>query len=289
MRIPEPQWYKKSTKYLKRNYQLFFEDKYIQKTIPLFNGTHLKLFPLKKIYGLQLKDHSTHKAETISELQAYSGLSEEKAFETIKNIDNQIEADFMKDYSPNSPELFYQNYKLYYFHLAKTDLEFRHTYFRLNIALSLAKQNHLTEIVDYGAGIGRECIAFSQLGFHATHVDLQGYLSKYAAWRYQKRGLSVDIQSPEEFKNNAKKFDLIFSCDVLEHIPDPMNVIQTWDKKLNAHGYIVTYPDFDNDGTALHLECTRDHLKEFNEFFRLNGYQLLYNKHYCMILKKLSS
>jgi len=273
-------------KTLKSYYLKHIENKFVKKKITLLDGTLLKCPPLEHIYRLQTQNQKNHESEILSELGEYTSFPRTKVLELLNQIDENVETCFSNKYDKNAPEKFYREFQFYYFHLAKTDLRFRHYYVRLNILLTLAHHFKLRSVADFGAGIGRECTATASKGFDTTHIDLPGPLRDFAQWRYKRRNLTVQCQSPEEFKKDNTQFDLIMSFDVLEHMVNPLETLPMWDKKLKPGGLIITYPDFHNDGTALHLDYDKDIIQKFHDFFDSNNYKKLFDRKMCYVFRK---
>lgn len=107
--------------------------------------------------------------------------------------------------------------------LLRSEIDLPHLRSRTQFALSVARTFTMNTYLDYGAGLGRDCIAFARWGYQCFHADLLGRQTEFAAWRYQARDLKVTIGDVRELPDD--KFDAVSCYDVLEHVPDPVGVL----------------------------------------------------------------
>lgn len=99
----------------------------------------------------------------------------------------------------------------------------------------IAKENpEIKFILEIGCG---GCILLESLkkeGFQVKGIDP----SPFAIKAGKKRGIKV-VQDMFPSKKVEEKFDLIFSSDVLEHTPDPVNFLKAQYKQLNDNGLLI--------------------------------------------------
>ena len=84
------------------------------------------------------------------------------------------------------------------------------------------------KILEHGVGLGKNIYYFK----NAVGYDV----SKFAVDFCKKKGINATIDF-NEIKDNS--FDIVFSCHVLEHLENPLNVLKQMRKKLNYHGQLI--------------------------------------------------
>ncbi len=106
------------------------------------------------------------------------------------------------------------------------------------VVKAVLKRNDI-KIIDYGAGTAEVYNAVHQLGFDITALE---YSEKRVSW-LQENGYKVVHN--REIKNN--KYDLVIMNQVLEHIPDPKEVLRNVYEILSNNGLmIISTPDCRN-------------------------------------------
>jgi 2-polyprenyl-3-methyl-5-hydroxy-6-metoxy-1,4-benzoquinol methylase len=75
-------------------------------------------------------------------------------------------------------------------------------------------------LLDFGCGNGRFLSAAKAAGYHATGVELDQHTREHAA-----ANSGCDVLSLEEIVAQKLRFDVIHLGDVLEHLPDPVEVM----------------------------------------------------------------
>ena len=108
--------------------------------------------------------------------------------------------------------------ELYLFAISAYNLEYKRLRSNLR-ALAPARGACL----DYGAGDGELILELARRGHPAAYFDVDGATMKFARHRAQRLGLAVDFFSAKPALAEAarrRRFDTVFSFDVLEHIPD---------------------------------------------------------------------
>ncbi len=152
------------------------------------------------------------------------------------------------------PTEFYAQSKAFFVELLGEHLKLRHLLFRTGLLVGLAKQIQATTYADWGAGSGRDCIAMARSGLQVTHYDILGEGTRLAAWRYQVRGLNVqiaDATNPPE-----AQYHMISNFDCLEHVEDPVWVLGQIISRLKPGGFLflaVDFYNFDLNATGPHL------------------------------------
>ncbi len=129
-----------------------------------------------------------------------------------------------KEFNKLGVESFYKKgksylYDLTHFHFSSYKKEF------FSVVLNVINEFNLTNIADFGCGIGLDGQALLQKGHKIDFFDFTSPASKFLEWRIMKDlALKVSVNSPYHFIE--KKYDLIYAVDVLEHIQQPDKFIE---------------------------------------------------------------
>jgi SAM-dependent methyltransferase len=175
--------------------------------------TEVEPIPIADINASLRYKHDSLLDDLSAEYADYSGLPLHDVRELLKANGSE----------PEIPEDLFGDEDRFLLGLLSAELSLPHLRGRTQLALSLAKTLPVRTYLDYGAGLGRDCIAFSRFGYECFHADLLGRQTEFAAWRYQVRRLRVRIGDVRELPD--EKFDVVSCYDVLEHVPDPVGVL----------------------------------------------------------------
>ncbi|HCK11762.1 MAG TPA: hypothetical protein DHW45_17945, partial [Candidatus Latescibacteria bacterium] len=130
------------------------------------------------------------------------------------------------------------------------------------------------DVLDYGGGIGTNLIDVADVsGARLHYTDLPGKTFDYASWRFDRRGISVDMLSAEgEDPLGDRLFEVIVCTDVIEHLVDPEGVTRYLVDHLNPGGLLVlTVTFFQGDDGPYHLNCDRYTNESFYELVETMG------------------
>src|SRR3989344_2776623 len=100
----------------------------------------------------------------------------------------------------------------------------------------LKKENKKT-VLELGSGAGLDSIYFKKNGFDVLATDLSEEMVNMC----RKRGLNAKVLDLYEIDKLERKFDAVFSLNVLLHVPrkDLENVLNSIHKILNNNGIFV--------------------------------------------------
>ncbi|MXR19076.1 class I SAM-dependent methyltransferase [Halobacterium bonnevillei] len=91
-------------------------------------------------------------------------------------------------------------------------------------------------VLDIGCGTGEFLTFMENHGYDTVGIEPSGRIGKAA----RTKGLEVYETTAEEFAiSNESDFDLITMFNVLEHVPNPSEVIQACDKLLSKDGMLI--------------------------------------------------
>lgn len=130
------------------------------------------------------------------------------------------------------------------------------------------------KILEFGCGLGQNIYYLSKKG-----ADIKGFdVSKFAIEFCRKKGIATTNNLKKE-----KKFDVIFSRHVLEHIQNPFGTLRELREKLNENGkLILILPSEKNEKVSFkpdksrHLYCWT--FRTINNLLDEAGYRAIENK-----------
>jgi len=107
------------------------------------------------------------------------------------------------------------------------------------------------DVLMYGDGIGTDSIALARRGHNVTYVDLPGVTSRFAQFRFQRERLAGRIrvlENADEIRRQA--FDAVVCIEVLEHLFNPLGVLERIHGALRPRGIALITESFESIGPA---------------------------------------
>lgn len=95
------------------------------------------------------------------------------------------------------------------------------------------KGNNL-DILDYGSSSGKNMLKLQKMGHNVIGLDPDSKANE----KGRKLGLDVRVGFIDDLEKNLR-FDYILLAQVLEHEPEPINLIQKLSKRLKSNGKII--------------------------------------------------
>lgn len=130
------------------------------------------------------------------------------------------------------------------------------TYLARNL-ICLLTQEKKNRVLDYGCGAGNMSFLFAQAGFHVDALDVEGEITDFLKWRVQRHFQRINVLNEV---TELKKYDLVMLFNVLEHLMNPMWVLERITESLetggilamlfNTHGHgldIVTWEQWESE------------------------------------------
>jgi 2-polyprenyl-3-methyl-5-hydroxy-6-metoxy-1,4-benzoquinol methylase len=152
-----------------------------------------------------------------------------------------------------------------------------HLWERTRIALTVALDNDLRSYLDYGAGLGRDCLVFARHGLAVTHADIAGEETRFAEWRYRQRELDVEIADVRALPD--RRWQAISCYDVLEHLDDPIAALVALAAHLEPGGALFLAVDLFNPHAVGHLEKNGLYAPLYHEILGALGLELRQGGH----------
>lgn len=114
-------------------------------------------------------------------------------------------------------------------------------------ALQIAKDLGCLQILDYGCRISSGCILFARNGLSIALADISTPVLEFSKWRLSRRGIEANFVDLKNEDLAADRYDLITCFDVLEHLRDPLKVLQQIRRALKPNGVAVIHAPFGED------------------------------------------
>jgi SAM-dependent methyltransferase len=115
-------------------------------------------------------------------------------------------------------------------------------------------------VLDYGCGIGSDGLTLLEGGYRVAFADFDNPSTRYLRWRLARRGFDTPIYDLDRDRL-PDRFDLAYSFDVIEHVPDPFAFL----RRMESHARLVLVNflvDEAEEENALHRELPLNSLLE---------------------------
>jgi len=196
--------------------------------------------------ALILPPHTDLYQSLISEIVKYTGLTKEEteiycdsAVEDLASIWRKL-GSAMKE--QRCIESFYECKTYIYELMAWHSLRDDNTPLAYVMALEFAKRAGIKTHLDFGSGVGSGTILFQRHGIDSWMCDISRTMLQFAQWRSVKR--KGFTQSPiwagtlDLWGHMRGQFDFITAMEVIEHLYDPIGMIENLCGALIPGGYL---------------------------------------------------
>ncbi len=141
-------------------------------------------------------------------------------------------------------------YELSYWHTLHMNLGLIENVRSLEKAINRPGRRYL----DFGGGTGSNIILFSTHGFDCTLADISTSMLDFANWRFINRGIDCSIVDLKESLLPEEYYDFVTAVEVLEHVKNPVDIMQKIVKVTKPGGIIVAWvPFYADELRPMHL------------------------------------
>lgn len=132
---------------------------------------------------------------------------------------------------------------------------------RLKFVTTHSKPNQ--SILDVGCGAGLLCESLAQAGQQLTGIDMSPQVIAVAKQHAKQSNLSIEYQQIEVeqlHQQSSQRFDVVTCMELLEHVPDPSQLIQACQRMLKPGGLIFFSTIHRNFKAYLHTIIAAEYL-----------------------------
>jgi len=186
-------------------------------------------------------------------------------------------AEAWQRFAPKTPEEIAEFYKRTDAYLYDLLIDHRGTYRRevRRRILERLELHNCKRVLDYGGGVGLDSIAMCKVGLAVTFFELDGVTAQFAKGLFEKEKCSIYVthnieEIPPDF------FDSVICIEVLEHVPDPVRVIQDIFRCLKMGGIALITESFEqtNDRYRSHLSTNKRFVGKIFKMMERQGFAL---------------
>ena len=194
------------------------------------------------------------RAEDLDDLATFFQMDRESCLRRLQGYDSTEVRDAWLRADPRTPQQirdFYASTDLYIWELMQwhaSPERDRYAEMIAYIKRRFPPATHL-RVLDYGCGVGTDGLQFAQAGYEVHLADIRGVISDFAQHRFRRRKIEANLipvtGSVAELRG---KYDIILCCDVLEHVPNPVAVLEKLVSHMSGHGIAAVVATFDDAG-----------------------------------------
>lgn len=243
-------------------------------------------------YTIQLPiEEEFPNGSVVRDFSEFSGLSIEEIH--FKMVNHQVinAEDFNER---DNKEDFYENSKNYIYDLLNNNWHKFRVSNKINLflptALKLIKEHQGNKFMEFGGGLGVFCeIVKEYTGKDVTYVDIKGYISDFAKWRFSKYNLPINtIIIPQDHFSLPEKYDIIFTDAVIEHLPPQQQEDYFYElcKYLNKDGLLISIIDLSGEEESMPMHFNVNINKVFKILEKCGMINIYNNLQFATIWKK---
>jgi SAM-dependent methyltransferase len=121
------------------------------------------------------------------------------------------------------------------------------------------------DVLDYGAGSGKDTIMFSRLGASVTYAEIPSKSVEYTEKRFKIRRLSnVDMKDVRRLDPD-RRYDVVNCFDVMQLVYDVEYVLADLITRLKEGAHLLFFACFENQWDGCHIEKNCGYLPYFTE------------------------
>lgn len=216
--------------------------------------------------------------QIFEELEEFEGKNIEeiaKEYWLNKNtVDKLKQEDIEKDNSEQKVSNYYATTPQYLYELGYWEAQHdkQREYRKLYLA---CKKFNLKRVLDYGGGIGGLALYLNKKGIYCDYLDVSGRTFDFAVFRFKKRGVQINHFDVTKFESPAEPYEAVICYDVLEHVFDIDQTVNSIYSCLCDGGIFIHRSTFATGGIHLRKYEGYQNFNKFNNF--------LYSKRFSFI------
>jgi 2-polyprenyl-3-methyl-5-hydroxy-6-metoxy-1,4-benzoquinol methylase len=158
-------------------------------------------------------------------------------------------------------------YELSYWHTLHMNLGLIENARSLQEALTRPGRMYL----DFGGGTGSNIILFASHGFECTLADISTTMLDFARWRFERRKIEARLIDTKVESLPHETFDFVTAVEILEHVPNPLEIMSTIAAATKPGGIIVAWvPFYKDELRPMHLITDERMADRFSDELGLN-------------------
>jgi len=194
------------------------------------------------------------------------------------NVLNALRAQDIPLYTMSDKmEKFYQDNDAFLFEITMWNASTIKGRLRDFIASSLKKfKKHEADIFCFGDGLGFDSTYFAKLGHKVKYYDPSLLSQKFSKHLFNENNVQVkQLTSMEDI--SPASLDVLICLDVLEHVPDPIGLVQKFHGWLKPDGLLVVSAPFwaINPTLGTHLQKNRIYSGNMKNLYSHNGFKAI--------------
>jgi 2-polyprenyl-3-methyl-5-hydroxy-6-metoxy-1,4-benzoquinol methylase len=230
-----------------------------------------------------IKDYSEFSGLSIEEILGYIKNYKKLTSEEWRKLEAGTYEDKAKDFYKTSENYIYDLLSVNY---SKQAVTTKLDHFDPKI-IKMIKDHPGSEFLEFGGGTGVFCEIVQGFGKNVTYLDIPGKVYDFADWRFKKYGIPVTMICSDPGKLRLeKKYDVVFSDAVIEHVIDPPQIIEELCEHINDGGLFILLVDI--EGYSDHHPMHRNvDIVSLHKIIQKKGLMNISGKNtFCSIWKK---
>lgn len=127
-------------------------------------------------------------------------------------------------------------------------------------------------VLTFGDGLGIDAYSLAQQGHEVTYFDVSQQCATFARRIFQRGNLNVTmLDTPEQIQPNT--YDAILCLDVLEHVPNPLELVGWLAGLLRNAGKLIVHAPFHyiHPAVTTHLRSNRRYSGDLRTLYEPHG------------------
>ena len=140
-------------------------------------------------------------------------------------------------------DAFYSSTNAFLYELAVWNRNFLKATMRRWTSRHMARQGRPLDVLGIGDGLGFDCLHLARRKHRVTYFELPGTSEQFARKLFQRNGQDIPILT-DPASIPRESFDALICFDVLEHVPDPVSMVNTLSSYLRPGGLLYVSAPF---------------------------------------------